>query len=244
MLWALIALAMPVARPAAAQAARQDSTLILPGMSVERGFGTLTLAVRVDERVARVEVGVLLDGRVMGVMALVPGQSAGALDYADGPSSVRGSAAVRFAPPGGRSALVGDFVVRQGRGQTLFRGEVVAWVPPPALVLKRATVWVTPELRVETDVLWDAAQPVQVRFRTGSLTLATLTLAQGADSAVVDRSFASGAVRIDSGMVLVFQPATPTQEGQVYLRGTFASSNLPRVEFAGAVATWPYVRPP
>ncbi|MBV9773527.1 MAG: hypothetical protein JO040_06230 [Gemmatimonadetes bacterium] len=83
-----------------------------------------------------------------------------------------------------------------------------------------------------------------MRFVTGALTLTTLTLTQGADSAVVTRSFASGAVRIDPGMILVFQPATPTQEGQVYLRGTFGSSNLPRVEYAGAVATWPYVRPP
>ena len=240
MLWT----ASLTAAPAAAQGARQDSSIILPGMSVERGFGALTLAIHVDERLARVEVRTLLNGRVMGAMALVPGRGAGELDFAVGVASVRGSVAVHFGPPGVRSALVGDFVVRQGSEQTPFRGEVVAWVPPSGLVLERDTVWLTPELRVETDVLWDASQPVQVRLRTGSLTLTTLTLAQGVDSAVVNRSFASGAVRIDSGMVLVFQPATPTQEGQVYLRGTFASSNLPRVEYAGAVATWPYVRPP
>ncbi|MBV9773526.1 MAG: hypothetical protein JO040_06225 [Gemmatimonadetes bacterium] len=148
------------AGPAASQSVRQDSSLVLPGMSVERGFGALTLAVHVDERFARVDVGVLLGGRVMGTLALVPGRAAGTLDFADGPASVRGSVGVRFAPPGGRSALVGDFVVQQGSAQLPFRGEVVAWLSPPGLVLQRDTVWVTPELRVETDVLWDATQPV------------------------------------------------------------------------------------
>jgi hypothetical protein len=93
---------------------------------------------------------------------------------------------------------------------------------------------------VTTSILDDPDESVTVTFRTVNVTFATLTLSSGANSAVVDRGYDIGTVQIAPGMTLQLQPATPTQDGQVYLKGTFASSNLPNVVYAGAVAIWPY----
>ncbi|WP_266156562.1 hypothetical protein [Dyella silvatica] len=99
------------------------------------------------------------------------------------------------------------------------------------------TVWITPEIRSDTHVQEDT-QSAQVTFVSGSQVMLTIALSQGANSAIVDRGAAVGTARIDPGLRLDFQIATPLQRGAVYLDGHFASSNLPKVHYQGALATW------
>ena len=112
-----------------------------------------------------------------------------------------------------------------------------ALVPVPASSTLDRTVWITPEIRADTHVQEDA-QAAQITFVSGSQVMLTIALSQGANSAVADRGAAVGTARIEPGLRLDFQIATPQQNGAVYLDGNFASSNLPRVHFQGALATW------
>lgn len=113
---------------------------------------------------------------------------------------------------------------------------VAAAQAPPANTIDR-TVWITPEIRSETHVQEDT-QSAQVTFVSGTQVMLTIALSQGANAAIADRGAAVGTARIDPGLRLDFQMATPLQSGAVYLDGNFASSNLPKVHFQGALATW------
>lgn len=108
-------------------------------------------------------------------------------------------------------------------------------IPPPPI---ERTVWITPEIRADTRVLADAIQSAQITFATGTQVMLVIALSQGANTAIADRGAAVGTARIDPGLRLDLQIATPLQSGAVYLDGTFASSNLPSVHFQGALATW------
>lgn len=229
------------AAPATADTGSID---IAPGSAVLRDFGALALDIRVDGDVALVEVAVRLAGRVMLARTLTPDSPAVVVDVVNGATAARGTLAARFAYPGARSALTGDWTVSQGGAQTPFRGDVAAWSWTGATALQRQTVWITPELRAETRILFTADASAQVLFLAGTQPLVSLTLSQGANDVVYAAGVTVGTVRINPGMTLHLQPATPTQQGQVFLQGTFASSNLPQVQYAGAIATWNYVRPP
>ncbi|MGO4700692.1 hypothetical protein [Dyella sp. 2RAB6] len=113
---------------------------------------------------------------------------------------------------------------------------VAAAAAAPANTLDR-TVWITPEIRADTHVQEDT-QSAEVSFVSGQQVMLTIALSQGANSATADRGAAVGTARIDPGLRLDFQIATPLQSGAVYLDGNFASSNLPKVHFQGALATW------
>ncbi len=108
------------------------------------------------------------------------------------------------------------------------------------------TVWITPEIRADTRVLGDDIQSAEVTFSSGAQIMLVVTLSQGANRAITDRGSTIGTARIDPGLRLDLQIATPLQSGAVYLDGTFASSNLPNVHFQGALVTWsaPSSRPP
>lgn len=220
-----------------------DSLNIMTGMSVERDFGPLTLLIGVDQQLTQVDIDVRLDDRLMTQCTLTQDVNTRILDLVNGDVALRGSLAVRFAYPPGRSFLIGDFKVVVRQTEFPFRGDIVAWQWLEAPILARRTVWITPELRVESDILLDVTQSVQIRFLAGTQVIHTVTLSQGANSAIVDKAFAVGTVRIESGMSLQLQPATFTQDGEVYLKGSFASSNLPKVDYAGAIATWSYIQP-
>lgn len=99
------------------------------------------------------------------------------------------------------------------------------------------TVWITPEIRADMHVQEDT-QSAEVTFVTGTQVMLTVALSQGANSAIVDRAAAVGTARIDAGLRLDFQIATPLQSGAIYLDGHFASANLPNVHYQGALATW------
>jgi hypothetical protein len=118
-------------------------------------------------------------------------------------------------------------------------------IPPPPPIER--TVWITPEIRADTRVLADDTQSTQITFASGTQVMLVIALSQGANAAIADRGAAVGTARIDPGLRLDLQIATPLQSGAVYLDGTFASSNLPSVHFQGALATWsapPAVPPP
>lgn len=114
-------------------------------------------------------------------------------------------------------------------------GEVAAGDTP---IVER-TVWITPEIRADTRVLGDDIQSAQVTFSSGSQIMLVIALSQGANTAINDRGSIIGTARIDPGLRLDLQIATPLQSGAVYLDGRFASSNLPNVHFQGALVTWP-----
>jgi hypothetical protein len=121
--------------------------------------------------------------------------------------------------------------------------------PEPAATVLRATpglaaaaiiehtVWITPEIRADTRVQVETPS-AQVTFLSGSQVMLVIALSQGANTAIAERGAAVGTARIDAGLRLDFQIATPLQSGAVYLDGTFASSNLPSVHFKGALVTW------
>lgn len=213
-------------------------------MSVERDFGPVTLLIAVDRNLAEAEIGVRIGGQILAQRSLTPAANTMVLDLVNGAAGIHGSLAAQFAYPKNRSTLVGDFKVTNGSQSTPYQGEVVGWLSPDSLTLKRQRTWLTPELYAETDVLLDASQSVQVQFVTGTQIIKSVTLSQGANSVVVQEGFTVGTVSIQPGMTLHLQPATPTQDGEIYLKGTFASSNLPVVNYAGAIATWSYVQPP
>jgi hypothetical protein len=165
------------------------------------------------------------------------------LNLVHGATALRGSLRVHFGFPGEPSFLGGDFVVRQGRLRTPFRGEVVDWQSPQQLLQKQEERWITPEIRVVTGVLLQWQPSVEVQLYAGTQIIDTLALSQGVNDAEVTSGFSVGTVHIDPGLRLHLQPATPLQAGAVYLYGTFASSNLPHVAYAGAIATWSYQGP-
>jgi len=209
-------------------------------MPVERAVGPAGFLIRVSKTLAQVDVDIQLEGRTMTTVILTPKTNTASLDLANGGASIRGGLGAHFGYPGERSSLIADFVVTQKAESTPFRGDLAAWISPSQLVLDRQERWLTPELVVTTSIIDDPAEPVTITFRTVNVTFATLTLSSGANSAVVDRGYEIGTVQVAPGMTLQLQPATPTQDGQVYLKGTFVSSNLPKVDYAGAIATWPY----
>ena len=218
------------------------STDIEPGMSVERDFGPVTFVIYVAKNLARVDVDVKLSGRSMSQYTLTPKGTTASFNLINGEVSLRGSIAASFAFPQGRSALIGDFKIAVGTKETPFRGDIVSWRSPDPLIFERQITWLTPELYAQTDILFDTNQSVQVWFVTGVQIIHTVTMSQGANDVVVTEGFAVGTVRIQPGMTLHLQPASPTQNGEVYLKGTFASSNLPEVKYAGAIATWAYIQ--
>ena len=220
-----------------------DSIDIEPGMSVERVFGPASFVIRVDRIFAQVEVDVELTGRRLAERTMTPAANTSTFDLSNGDAAIRGSLAVQFAYPEERSALVGDFEVVNGQCKTSFRGDVVAWHTPNSLILKRQRIWLTPELCAETDIMLDTSESILVRLVTGTQIIHTITLSQGANDAVADDGFAVGTVRIEPGLSLHLQPATPTQEGEVLLKGVFGSSNHPEVKYTGAIATWSYIQP-
>lgn len=121
--------------------------------------------------------------------------------------------------------------------QAAAHAQRAALAPAPAASTLDRTVWITPEIRADTHVQEDA-QAAQITFVSGSQVMLTIALSQGANSAIADRGAAVGTARIEPGLRLDFQIATPQQSGAVYLDGNFASSNLPKVHFQGALATW------
>lgn len=239
-----VLLAGAAATPAAPQIAGDSSDVVVPGTALTRGFGALAVTVLVDARTAQAEVALALGGTTVQRRTLTLRDNTLVFDLVSGADTARGSLAARFAWPGEISALWGDFTVSGAGARTPFRGDVATWRSPAGWVAYRSVVWVTPELHVDTDVLFGSDQPVQVRFVTGAVTFHTVTLSQGANDARVDRGFAIGTVRVEPGMTLHLQPAMPTQSGEVLLTGVFSSSNLPRVEYSGAVAVWPWIPPP
>jgi hypothetical protein len=128
------------------------------------------------------------------------------------------------------------------RSSTTATATATAISPPPI----ERTVWITPEIRADTRVLADDTQSTQITFASGTQVMLVIALSQGANTAIADRGAAVGTARIDPGLRLDLQIATPLQSGAVYLDGTFASSNLPSVHFQGALATWsaPPAAPP
>lgn len=216
---------------------------LAPGMAVERDFGVLTFAIRVDGQLARVDIGASLGGRKLAQAVLTPESPTLELDLANGDMAVRGSLAVRFAYPPGRSTLIGDVTLTQAGSAARFAGELAAWPSPSGLLLARRVVWPTPELRVESDILLDAGSGVIVRLLAGPQTIATFTLSQDANSVVDTQAYAIGSVRVAAGLRLRLRPATPTQDGQITLIGTFGSSDHPSVAYAGAIASWRYLVP-
>jgi hypothetical protein len=217
---------------------------IQPGMTVERDFGPVTFLVTVDRSLAQAEIAVKIGGQVLAQRDLTPAANIMTLDLLNGSVGIRGSLAAQFAYPKARSTIFGDFKVTNGITQTPYRGDVLGWLSPDSLILKRQRTWLTPELFAQTNVLLDTSQSVQVQLITGAQVILTVTLSQGANSAVVTQGFNVGTVSIQPNLTLQLQPASPTQEGEVYLKGTFSSSNLPVVNYAGAIATWSYIQPP
>ncbi|HKP86429.1 MAG TPA: hypothetical protein VJZ26_10045, partial [Blastocatellia bacterium] len=220
------------------------STDIEPGMSVERDFGPVTFVIYVDRKLAKVDIDVKLSGRSMAQYALMPKMNTASFDLLNGDVGLRGSLAANFAFPQGRSTLTGDFKVVTAPKETPFRGDVVSWRSPDPLIFERQITWLTPELYAQTDILFDTNQSVQVFFVTGAQVMRTITMSQGANDVVVNDGLTIGTVRIQPGMTLHLQPASPTQNGEVFLKGTFASSNLPEVKYSAAIATWAYIQAP
>lgn len=228
---------------AAAAHPQQSRERLVPGMSVMRSFGPAQLWISVDRRLAEVELEVLLDGQPVFKQVLTPEASTVRLDLIRGTTALRGSLTVHFGYPGTQSLVGGEFVVRSRAVSMPFRGEVVYWQSPEHLLQKQQERWITPEIRVVTGVLMQEQQAAEVQLYAGTQIMDTLALSQGANDVEVGTAFNVGTVHIDPGLKLHLQPATPQQDGAVYLYGTFASSNLPHVVYSGAVATWSYQGP-
>lgn len=236
-LWLVIANVFAIAQA-------PPSTDIEPGMAVERDFGSVTFALYVDRKLARVDIDVRLSGRSLAKYTLTPKTNTTSLDLLNGDAGLRGSLVANFAYPQGRSTLAGDFKVVSASKETPFRGDVISWRSPDKLIFETQITWLTPELYAQTNIFFDTGQPVQVFFVSGAQILRTVTLSQGANDVVVTEGITYGTVQIQPGMTLHLQPATPTQDGEVFLKGTFASSNLPEVKYSAAIATWGYIQSP
>jgi len=65
----------------------------------------------------------------------------------------------------------------------------------------------------------------------------------GVSGALTPSHVAVGTVRVSPGMRIRLRPATPTQDGQLTLIGTFGSSDHPAVAYAGTIASWRYLAP-
>jgi len=217
-----------------------DFVNIEPGTVVERNFESVTFVIRVDPQFAQVDLVIKLHNRQMARATLTPSDRTEVfrLRYKD--VVFRGSFTVRFAQPQQFSYLVGDFRVITPYQNVAFQGNIVEWQALNTLILERQIVWITPELRVETDLLLEPNQSVSIEFWTGTQLIHTVTLSQGANLAIVNKSFEIATVTIHRGLRLQLQPATPTQKGEVIMQGKFASSNLPNVTYKGAIATWSY----
>lgn len=206
-------------------------------MAFDRRVGTALFRVHVEEARAAVSIEIYLDDRV-GQEHLRPGRTAAQLDLANGALRVRGSIALRFAGPGRTSRLIADLAVFGPAGQYPFRGDVATWSWPDGVAWEERTTWITPELSATALVHCDRNQSVVVRFAGAGQPLTSVTLQIGAQDVLILESFRVGSVEIRPGARLHLQPATPSQDGLVTLRGEFTSSNFPQVRFAGAILRW------
>lgn len=234
------AAASPTTEHAAVQ--RAGETLI-PGMTIERAFGPVTLQITVDARLAQVEVDVFIQDRMLARETLTPEAAAARIDVLDGSTGMRGSLAVQFDYPGRRSTLLGDFVTVQARAAVPYRGEIVDWISPNQWLLKSEVHWLTPEIRSVANVTLGPDQSVEVTFYAGSQVIKTVSLSQGANDVTLNTGFHVGTAQIEPGLTLHLQPATPQQSGEVQIDGNFASSNLPHVHYAGDIVIWTNLNP-
>jgi hypothetical protein len=216
---------------------------IEPGETVERVFGPVTFLIHVSEKLAQIRVEVELSGRLIGEHNLAPSDDTFRMDLLEGGTAVRGTLLAKFGYPQQDSSLSGDFTVTDGDRQVPFRGEIAIWEWPVPVVSRHWNVWLTPELNAEVDLMRTASQNVEIQFMTAGQIILSVTLSQGANRAVATQGYEVATVRIRPGMVMHLQPATPVQNGEVFLRGVFSSTNHPRVKFKGALATWQYVPP-
>lgn len=217
---------------------------VQPGATFEREFGAATLIIHVSEKTARVDVSIRLMGQTVSQRNLTPAANIMRLDLQNGEAAIHGDLFAHFGYPQQRSALSGDFKVTHGPQKTPFRGDIAIWQWPVPVVRQHWTVWLTPELNAEVDLLLDWKQTVQIQFETAGQVILTLTLAEGANLVVSTQGYNIGTVHIEPGMTLRLQPSTPIQKGEVFLQGVFSSSNHPEVKYAGALVTWAYLPPP
>ena len=215
---------------------------VQPGETVERTFGAAELFIHVSEKLARVDVEIRLGDRVVGTHSLTPSENTFPIDLRSANMGIRGSLIARFGYAQRQSYLFADFTVTDGQKQLPFRGNLAAWAWPAPVISKHSTVWLTPELNADIDLLLDQNQSVEVRFLTAGQMLLSITLSQGANDVLVKQGYQVGTVRIRPGMTLRLEPATPVQLGEVFLRGVFRSSNHPRVRYKGALVGWTYAQ--
>jgi len=229
----------------------QGSIHLEPGLTTERSFGAATLVIHVAQKVAEVDLQVKLNGQVTGERKLTPADSSYTLDQRNADAGIQGSLIVLFGYPQQLSTLSGDFSVvhypanQNGATETkaLYRGDLVVWEWPVPPSRQHWTVWLTPELSAEVNLLLDLKQSVEIRFVTVSQVILNVTLAEGVNDVSVTHGYAVGTVRIEPGMTLRLQPSTPIQQGEVSLNGVFSSSSHPDVKYAGAIASWSYLPP-
>ncbi len=223
--------------------AQQTSQLaIAPGETVERSLGAARLLIEVSEKLAQVTVEVRLGGHVIGTRRLTPSENTFPLDLRSAELAICGSLIARFGYARQDSYLSADLTVTDREKQLPFRGKLAAWVWPVPVASQHSTVWLTPELNADIDLLLDENQSVEICFVTAGQTLLSVTLSQGANDVLVKQGYRVGTVRIRPGMTLRLQPATPVQLGEVFLRGVFSSSNHPRVRYKGALTGWSYAQ--
>jgi hypothetical protein len=245
------AFVLPLICCAAVLAQTPGSIRIEPGVTTQRSVGAATFLIHVDQKMAEVDVQVQLSGQIVSERQLTPDASVLTLDQRNGDAGIQGSLHTSFGYPQQQSLLSGDFYVvqsqvRQGvktQQRTPYRGDLVLWEWEVPAVVKRWQVWLTPELSAETTLLLNRSQTTQIQLVTVGQVIANVSLANGVNDAVLNQGSTVGTVHIDAGMTFHMQPATPLQDGNVVLSGTFSSSSHPDVKYAGAIANWSYLSP-
>ncbi len=241
----------PLLSSAAGFSQTQGSIRLEPGLTTERSFGAATLVIQVAQKVAEVDLQVKLNGQVTGERKLTPADGIYTLDQRNAQTGIQGGLIVLFGYPQQLSTLSGDFSVIQYQAnqgvarqtKTPYRGDLAVWEWPVPPVRQHSTVWLTPELSAEVDLLLDLKQSVEIRFVTTGQVILNVTLAEGVNDVLVTQGYEVGTVKIAPDMTLHLQPSTPIQQGEVSLNGVFSSSSHPDVKYAGAIASWSYLPP-
>jgi hypothetical protein len=121
-----------------------------------------------------------------------------------------------------------------------FTGSLVSWIAPDDLVYYEQQYSLTPDLSALTTVRGTARNNVTVTLMAGSVAIYSVTMMQASPNAIIQDSLVLGDVRVAPGASFALTIPTSLQSGQMFMKATFQSRNIPPTKFAAAIAVWPY----
>jgi hypothetical protein len=209
------------------------------GASQTRNFGSLTIAVDVSQTHALVIVTLTLDGQEVGRRSLTTDALVWQFDTQSGTASARGMLCLDVAKAPQFTALYGDFKVSNISEEVPFRGDAFTWLWIDSLIYVEKNFIISSELSARTTVRGFDRLYATVELFAASELLQQFSMTPSAPTSIAQTNLQIGSVIVYQGATFKLTLPTSIQTGQVFMSGSFQSTNTPKTPIAQTIATWP-----